>query len=141
MTENQYEETLYALGAKNVTTDRQSFNRTTAFKLPTGQVVAEYRSGYIRRNLFQEDLPYGKCYQLNPTYKVPFKSICWNGELLELETKARAKIWSRKERLKRLLLYTIKHLLFYYFIILIILFFYFILILLFILLFYFIIYN
>ncbi len=60
MTENQYEETLYALGAKNVTTPTQEFNRTTAFKLPTGQVVAEYKSGYIRRNLFQEDLPYGK---------------------------------------------------------------------------------
>ena len=75
MTEKHYEDVLKALGAKDVTTDRQSNNGTTAYKLPTGQVVAEYKSGYIRRNLFQEDLPYGKCYQLNPTYDVPYKCI------------------------------------------------------------------
>ena len=109
MTENQYEETLYALGAKNVTTDRQSFNRTTAFKLPTGQVVAEYKSGYIRRNLYQEDIPYGNCYQLNPTYEVPHKWIHESG-LVETTRKERTKIYSRNERLKRLVLYTIKKL-------------------------------
>ena len=49
-----------------------------------------------------------RCYQLNPTYDVPFKSIGWSGELLEANSKARMKIWSRKERLKKLLLYTIK---------------------------------
>ena len=107
MTENQYEETLYALGAKNVTTPTQRFNRTTAFKLPTGQVVAEYKSGYIRRNLFQEDLPYGKCYQLNPTYDVPYKSINHYG-LLEITRKERMRIWVRSERLKRLVLYATK---------------------------------
>jgi len=109
MTEKEYEETLYALGAKNVTTPTQRFNRTTAFKLPTGQVVAEYKSGYIRRNLFQEDIPYGKCYQLNPTYDVPYKSIHENG-LFETSRKERMKIWSRTQRLKRLVLYTTKKL-------------------------------
>ena len=34
MTENQYENALLALGAKNVTTNRQRSNGTTAFKLP-----------------------------------------------------------------------------------------------------------
>jgi len=109
MTEKQYEEALLALGAKDVTTLSQQGNGTTAFELPTGQVVSEHRTGYIRRNIYREPgKRIGRCYQLNPTYKVPFKSICWNGELLELHTKERMKIWSRKERLKRLLLYTIK---------------------------------
>ena len=101
MTENQYEDVLLALGAKDITTNRQRSNGTTAFKLPTGQVVAEYKSGYIRRNLYQEDLPHGKCYQLNPTYDVPYKSIHENG-LFETTRKERMKIWSRNERLKRL---------------------------------------
>ena len=109
MTEKQYEFTLYALGATNVTTKRQDENGTTAYKLPTGQVVAEYKSGYIRRNLFQEDLPYGNCYQLNPTYDIPYKSIHDNG-LFETTRKERMKIWSRNQRLKRLVLYTIKKL-------------------------------
>ena len=109
MTEKQYEFTLYALGATNVTTKRQGENGTTAYKLPTGQVVAEYKSGYIRRNLYKEDLPYGKCYQLNPTDEVPHKWIHDNG-LVEFTRKERTKIYSRNERLKRLVLYTIKKL-------------------------------
>tara|TARA_R100001480_G_scaffold148639_1_gene148234 strand:- start:274 stop:618 length:345 start_codon:yes stop_codon:yes gene_type:complete len=109
MTENQYEETLYALGAKNVTTDRQNSNGTTAYKLPTGQVVAEYKSGYIRRNLYQEDLPYGKCYQLNPTYSTQYK-VFTLGQEFSYANKARMKILDRSERLKRLVLYTTKKL-------------------------------
>ena len=109
MTESQYEDALYALGVKNVTTQSQVGNGTTAFELPTGQIVSEHRTGYIRRNIYREPgKGGGRCYQLNPTYKVPFKSIGWSGEVLELDTKARMKIWSRKERLKKLLLYTIK---------------------------------
>ena len=34
MTEKQYEEALYALGVKNVTTNRQKNNGTTMFELP-----------------------------------------------------------------------------------------------------------
>ena len=109
MTEKQYEFTLYALGATNVTTKRQGENGTTAYKLPTGQVVAEYVSGYIRRNLFQEDKPYGNCYQLNPTFDRPYKSIHEDG-LFETTRKERIRIYSRNERLKRLVLYTIKKL-------------------------------
>jgi len=105
MTESQYEDALLALGCKNVTSNTQQENGTTAFKLPTGHVVSEHRTGYIRRNLYT---PTRTCYQLNPTYNVPFKSIGWSGELLEANSKARMKIWSRKERLKKLLLYTIK---------------------------------
>ncbi len=112
MTEQQYEEALQALGAENVTTIRQMNNGTTAFKLPTGQVVSEHRTGYIRRNLYAETkrTSSGMCYQLNPTYEVPHKSVGYNGKKYEATCKARMLIWSRKARLKALFLYTTKKL-------------------------------
>ncbi len=112
MTEKQYEEALLALGAENVTSYTQRKNGTTAFKLPTGQVVSEHKTGYIRRNMYAEAKPtgYGKCYQLNPTYDIPHKAIGQNGQLYEATTKARMRIWSRKARLKKLFLYTTKKL-------------------------------
>ena len=117
MTEKQYEEALYALGAKNVTSYTQRKNGTTAFKLPTGHVVAEYTTGYIRRNLYAEEFNAenrtggGKCYQLNPTYNVPYQCIAQDGKLHRYEgSKRRTLIWSRKTRLKKLFLYTIKKL-------------------------------
>ncbi len=112
MTEKQYEEALLALGAENVTSYTQRKNGTTAFKLPTGQVVSEHKTGYIRRNMYAEDKPtgVGKCYQLNPTYDIPHKAIGQNGQLYEATTKARMRIWSRKARLKKLFLYTTKKL-------------------------------
>ena len=112
MTEQQYEKALQALGAKNVTTERQKNNGTTAFKLPTGQVVSEHKSGYIRRYMYREDKPTGMslCYQLNPTYDIPHKSISRSGQKHETTNKARMRIWSRKARLKALFLYTIKKL-------------------------------
>ena len=116
MTEKHYEDVLKALGAKDVTTRRQDRNGTTAYKLPTGQTVTEHKSGYIRRYLYREIQqhnahPYraDTCYQLNPTYDVPYKSIHENG-LLEITRKERIRIYSRNERLKRLVLYTIKKL-------------------------------
>ena len=118
MTEKQYEEALVALGAKNVTTKRQKNNGTTMFKIPTGHVISEHRTGYIRRNMYKEGPDMGAkgfygggiCYQLNPTYEVPVKAIVENGKLWESTRKKRIKIWSRKARLKKLFLYTIKKL-------------------------------
>ena len=116
MTEKQYEEALVALGAKNVTTKRQKNNGTTMFKIPTGHVISEHRTGYIRRNMYKEGPDMGAkgfygggiCYQLNPTYEVPVKAIVESGKLWESTRKKRVKIWSRKARLKKLFLYTIK---------------------------------
>ena len=110
MTEKQYEEALLALGAKNVTSYTQKKNGTTAFKLPTGHVVSEHKTGYIRRNIYREDNPTtsGSCYQLNPTYDIPHKAISRNGQKYESTSKARMRIWSRQARLKALFLYTIK---------------------------------
>ena len=112
MTEHEYEYALKALGCKNVTTERQRNNGTTAFKLPTGQVVSEHKTGYIRGNLYKEDKPtgVGMCYQLNPTYDIPHKAIGRNGQKYESTSKARMRIWSRKSRLKALFLYTTKKL-------------------------------
>ena len=109
MTENQYIDALLALGCKDATSVVQKENGTTAFRLPDGvNMITEHRTGYIRRIMLSPTHRVRSCYQLNPTYKVPFKSISWSGDLLELERQERTKIWSRKERLKRLLLYTIK---------------------------------
>jgi hypothetical protein len=112
MTEKQYEKAMLALGCKDVTTDRQIANGTTAYKLPTGQVVSEHKSGYVRRYMYREDKPTGMslCYQLNPTYDIPHKSISRSGQKHETTNKARMRIWSRKARLKALFLYTIKKL-------------------------------
>jgi hypothetical protein len=105
-------DTLQALGAKDVTTNRQKKNGTTMFKLPTGDNVAEFKSGYIRKYLMSEHVitsyKYNTCYQLNPTYKTKWKAVNSYGMLVESDTKARMLIYSRAERLKRLVLYAIK---------------------------------
>jgi hypothetical protein len=112
MTEKQYETALLALGCENVTTQSQAGNGTTAFQLPTGQVVSEHQSGYIRRNMYRENKGVGgRCYQLNPTYNVPHQVIGHDGKLHRYEgAKRRTLIYSRKTRLKKLFLYAIKKL-------------------------------
>ena len=103
-------ETLEALGVKDVTTNRQKKNGTTCFELPTGDTVAEFKSGYIRKYLMSdvEGYKYHTCYQLNPVYKAPHKVIASDGTLYEWENNKRMLIKNRAERLKRLVLYTIK---------------------------------
>ena len=110
MTENQILNTFKALGVKNVTTDRQKKNGTTCFKLPTGDTVAEFKSGYIRKYLMSglPEFKYHTCYQLNPVYQAPYKVISSEGKLYEWEHNNRMLIMSRKARLKKLFLYTIK---------------------------------
>ena len=103
-------DTLNALGVKNVTTNRQKNNGTTMFELPTGDTIAEFNSGYIRKYLMsgQENLKFHSCYQLNPTYKTPYKMIWQDGKLHEGTHNRRMLIFNRAERLKKLVLYTIK---------------------------------
>ena len=105
-------DTLQALGAKDVTTNRQKNNGTTMFKLPTGDNVAEFKSGYIRKYLMStnpvSNYKYHTCYQLNPVYKTKWKAISSGGKLVESEMNSRMLIYNRAERLKRLVLYTIK---------------------------------
>ena len=103
-------DTLKALGVKDVTTNRQKNNGTTMFELPTGDNVAEFSSGYIRKYLMSEQAKYKyhTCYQLNPVYKSAHKVISREGNLYEWEHNKRMLIKNRAERLKRLVLYTIK---------------------------------
>lgn len=107
MTEKQYETALLALGAKDVTTNRQKANGTTCFKLPTGDTVAEFKSGYIRKYLIWKGRKL-TCYQLNPVYQAPYKVVSSEGKLYEWNHNKRMLIMSRKARLKKLFLYTIK---------------------------------
>ena len=107
MTEKQYETALLALGAKDVTTNRQKINGTTCFELPTGDTVAEFKSGYIRKYLTYKGRKL-TCYQLNPTYEAPHKTIWSDGRYMEWTHTKRMLIHNRKARLKKLFLYTIK---------------------------------
>ena len=108
MTESQILTTLEALGVKDVTSDVQRKNGTTCFTLPTGDCISEHKTGYIRKNLLNSNGGIYTCYQLNPTYKTFYKWISHDGQVAVCDRNNRMLIWSRKERLKRLLLYTIK---------------------------------
>lgn len=101
-------ETLKALGVKDTSSPSQTKRGTTCFTLPTGDCVSEHKTGYIRKNLLNKNGGIYTCYQLNPQYKTIEKSISWNGEERADERNNRMLIWNRAERLKRLVLYTIK---------------------------------
>ena len=109
MTEKQYENAMFALGCKNVTSKTQKKNGTMAFRLPDGKnMVTEHKSGYIRRTMLSPTGRVRSCYQLNPQYLTDFQYIDTNGKKQSFKRNNRALIWSRKARLKKLFLYTIK---------------------------------
>ena len=108
MTESQILANLKALGARDVTSKAQERNGTTCFTLPTGDCISEHKTGYIRRNLLNTRGKIHTCYQLNPTYKAPYKVISRDGTAYEWTHSKRMLIMNRTERLKRLLLYSIK---------------------------------
>ena len=101
-------ETLKALGAKDTSSPSQVKRGTTCFTLPTGDCISEHKSGYIRKNLLNKNGSIYTCYQLNPVYKSAHKVISSEGTLYEWEHNKRMLIKNRAERLKRLVLYTIK---------------------------------
>ena len=109
MTEKQYEDALFALGCKDVTSKTQKKNGTMAFRLPDGKnMVTEHKSGYIRRTVLSKTGRVASCYQLNPQYQAPYKVVWSDGRLFETTHNKRVLIKSRKARLKKLFLYTIK---------------------------------
>ena len=97
MTEKQYENALVALGCKDVTSKTQKKNGTTAFRMPDGIRTVLSGTGRV-----------ASCYQLNPQYKTPYKVVWSDGRLFETTHNKRVLIKSRKARLKKLFLYTIK---------------------------------
>ena len=109
MTEQEYYRALIALGCKDVTSTTQLKNGTTAFRMPDGKnMITEHKSGYVRRTVLSGTGRVASCYQLNPQYKVPFKVVNQYGKLCEWTHNKRTLINSRKARLKKLFLYTIK---------------------------------
>ena len=108
MTESQILANLKALGARDVTSKAQQRNGTTCWTLPTGDCISEHKTGYIRRNLLNTRGKIHTCYQLNPTYKTSHKTIWSDGTYMEWTHNKRMLIHSRTERLRRLLLYSIK---------------------------------
>ena len=109
MTEKQYEDALFALGCKDVTSKTQKKNGTMAFRLPDGKnMVTEHKSGYIRSTVLSKTGRVASCYQLNPQYQTPYKVVNQFGKLCEWNHNKRTLIYSRKARLKKLFLYTIK---------------------------------
>ncbi len=101
-------ETLKALGAKDTSSPSQVKRGTTCFTLPTGDCISEHKTGYIRKNILNKNGSIYTCYQLNPQYKSPHKVIAFNGKLYEYDRNKRMLINNRAERLKKLVLYTIK---------------------------------
>lgn len=109
MTEKQYEDALIALGCKNVTSNVQKKNGTTAFRMPDGKnMITEHKTGYIRRTMLSKTGRVASCYQLNPTYPSDYQVIAQDGKLYTYKGKKRTMIMPRKARLKKLFLYTIK---------------------------------
>jgi len=109
MTEKQYEDAMIALGCKNVTSKVQKKNGTTAFRMPDGRnMITEHKTGYVRRTMLSNTGRVKSCYQLNPQYLTDYQYIDMNGKKRTFKRNNRTLIWSRKARLKKLFLYTIK---------------------------------
>jgi hypothetical protein len=95
-------------GIIEITTKRQAKNGTRAFRMPTGQILASYKSGYVRR-CDRSD----RVYQLNPQYQQNQRFV-WmkdNGDLYTKEDTytARALIYSPIARLKFITNYYLKN--------------------------------
>ena len=94
-------------GIKEITTQRQAKNGTRQFKMPTGQEIASYQSGMVRRCDSSD-----RIWQLNPKYKTKKRWVFLtdNGlETKEYDTWARAIIYSELARLNFILKYYLKN--------------------------------
>ena len=92
---------------REITTRRQAKNGTRQFKMPTGQEIASYKSGMVRRCDSSD-----RIWQLNPKYKTKTRWVFLtdNGlETREYETWARAKVFSKLARLNFILKYYLKN--------------------------------
>ena len=115
--EKLFEEILETLGAKNISSKTQKKNGTSMWRLKTGETVAEYSNGYVRKIIYwtrrsdDKKLQY-TCWQLNPTetYEKSYTSP-FNGETHTWRGKERIMLNTREERLEKLVNYTAKKLL------------------------------
>ena len=82
---------LHEDGIVETTTKRQYLNGTRQFKLPTGQMLATYKSGYVRRCDSSD-----RIWQLNPKYQREVRWVMLNGTELTTQrftTRSRALSW------------------------------------------------
>jgi len=97
------------LGVEEITTPKQQNNGTREFAIPfyvRGKRVtlASYQSGYVRidRNCHTR-------YQINPTYKVPYKEITLSGKFRTWTNKKRVMIYGEDNRINFIFNYIIKN--------------------------------
>jgi len=92
---------------KEVTTQRQAKNGTRQFELPTGEMLASYKTGYVRRCDSSD-----RIWQLNPKYKREKRWVFLTKNGMETKkyiTWSRAKIYSGLARLNFILIYALKN--------------------------------
>ena len=96
------------LGVEEITTPKQQNNGTREFAIPfyvRGKRVtlASYKTGYVRidRNCHTR-------YQINPTYKVPYKVLV-DGRLRTWISRKRIMIYGEKNRIDFIFNYIIKN--------------------------------
>lgn len=97
------------LGIEEITTPRQQANGTRNFALPyyiRGKqvTIASYQTGYVRidRNCHS-------AYQVNPTYKVPYKVIGRDGKLRTWTSTKRVMIYGEESRIDFIFNYVLKN--------------------------------
>ena len=115
--EKIYEEVLETMGAKNISSKTQKKNGTSMWRLKTGETVAEYSNGYVRKITYWTRRSDNKklqdtCWQLNPTktYPASWKSSI-TGDTYTWKGKERIMLLTREERLKKILNYATKKML------------------------------
>ena len=92
---------------REITTSRQAKNGTRQFKMPTGQEIASYKSGMVRRCDSSD-----RVWQLNPKYKTKTRWVLLTEkglETREYDTWARALVYSGIARLNFILKYYLKN--------------------------------
>jgi len=97
------------LGINEITTPRQRANGTREFVLPfyAGRqlvTIASYQTGYVRidRNCHSR-------YQINPTYKIPYKVIGKDGKLRTWTSRKRIMIYGEEARINFIFNYALKN--------------------------------
>ena len=115
--EKIYEEVLETMGAKNISSKTQKKNGTSMWRLKTGETVAEYSTGYVRKIVYYT--PFGStkrlqdtCWQLNPTKTYPASWISpETGNIYKWKGRERIMLNTREERLEKILNYATKKIL------------------------------
>ena len=89
---------LEELGATETTTARQKRNGTSEWTLPTGEIITEHTSGYVRKKNFDRLGYQTACHQITPVRKMQHPET---GEFFS----DRVMLKNRSERLGKIISY------------------------------------